>query len=240
LLAQATIAQADTTWIIIAVVVMDVVVMDGVAIATIATREHLQRLRFPFGPQYDRAVERMTSVGKAEAEYVYQLPRGARARYAGRWRAVQAEFVDQPDAATAEAGRLVLSLMLDRGYPIEVLEHPVADASGEHGNYVEHNRIANEISLKNYRGEASTEELRQAIMHYRAVFDGLLSSDASSTGARIDHEARGPHRDADTVNFENATPNAPDSRCARAPTPSVSGHRRRRRRVGRPASPPRH
>ena len=75
--------------------------------------------------------------------------------------------------------------MLDRGYPIEVLEHPVADVSGEHGSYVEHFRIANEISLKNYRGEASTEELRQAIVHYRAVFDGLLASDASSTGEHV-------------------------------------------------------
>jgi hypothetical protein len=155
LLAQATITQANTTWIIIAVVVMDVV-----AIAAIATRDRLQKLRFPFGSQYNRAVERMASVGKTEAKSANPLALGVRARYAGQWRAVHAAFVDQPSAATAEAGRLVLSLMLDRGYPIEDFE----------------------ISLKNYRGEASTEELRQAIVHYRAVFDGLLASDASSTG----------------------------------------------------------
>jgi len=124
----------------------------------------------------------MTSVGKAEAESAYPLPGGARARYAGRWRAIQAEFVDQPSAAMAQAGRLVLSLMLDRGYPIEGLDHPAADVSGERGSYVEHYRIANEISLKNHRGEASTEELRQAIVHYRAVFDGLLAGDVSNDG----------------------------------------------------------
>ncbi len=178
LLAQATTAQANTTWIIIIIAV----IVDVVAIAAIATRERLQRLRFPFGPQYNRAVERMASAGKTEAESPNRLPLEVRARYASQWRAVHAAFVDQPSAAAAEAGRLVLSLMLDRGYPIEDLEHPVAGVSGEHGSYVEHYRIANEISLKNDRGEASTEELRQAIVHYRAVFEGLLAGDASNAG----------------------------------------------------------
>ena len=178
LLAQATTVQANTTWIIIIIAV----VVDVVAIAAIATRERLERLRFPFGPQYNRAVERMASAGKTEAESPNRLPVEVRARYASQWRTVQAAFIDQPSAATAEAGRLVLSLMLDRGYPLEDLEHPAADVSGEHGSQAEHYRIANEISRKNDRGEASTEELRQAIVHYRAVFEGLLASGVSNAG----------------------------------------------------------
>jgi hypothetical protein len=178
LLAQTTTIQANATLLIIIIGVA----LDVVAIAAIAARERLQRLRFPFGPQYNRAVERMASAGKTEAESPNPSAAGLHARYAAQWRAVQAEFVDQPSAAMAQAGRLVLSLMLDRGYPIEGLDHPAADVSGERGSYVERYRIANEISLKNHRGEASTEELRQAIVHYRAVFDGLLAGDVSNDG----------------------------------------------------------
>jgi hypothetical protein len=107
------------------------------------------------------------------------LPAEARARYARQWETVQAQFVDSPQAAIAAADGLVNAVMSDRGYPVSEFEQRAADVSVDHPSVVENYRNAQAISLRSQRGEATTEELRQAMQHYRSLFDELLSDSAA-------------------------------------------------------------
>jgi hypothetical protein len=99
-----------------------------------------------------------------------------RARFADAWRATQAHFVDDPSAAIGEADRLVTDVMKARGYPIGDFEQRAADVSVDHPRVVENYRAARDTALRNERGQASTEDLRQAMVHYRALFEDLLES----------------------------------------------------------------
>jgi len=99
-----------------------------------------------------------------------------RGRFDEQWRSVQARFVDDPTGATTAADRLVGEVMEARGYPVGDFEQRTADISVEHPQVVEHYRAAHQIALRNERGEASTEDLRQALVHYRALFQDLLGT----------------------------------------------------------------
>jgi hypothetical protein len=167
--------------IAIIVVVVAVVVLVTAAIAT-ARRRRLQRR---FGPEYDRVVEEKHGQLKAEAELagrqrrvqrldIRPLSAAAGAKYAAEWEAAQERFVDQPRHAVAEARLLVVAVMKERGYPAEDHDQIAADLSVEHAVALEHYRAALQITANAETGDAPTEDLRQAMVHYRAVFSELL------------------------------------------------------------------
>ncbi|MGK4585172.1 hypothetical protein [Kitasatospora sp. HPMI-4] len=144
-----------------------------------------RRLQERFGPEYDRTVQRSESRFAAERELhareqrhdrldIKPLPAAARERYAEDWTQVQQRFVDQPDEAVQQADRLVTVLMRERGYPTEGYEQQLRDLSVEHGRTLEHFRAAHAVNAEVRDHQATTEELRGAMVHYRALFDELL------------------------------------------------------------------
>ncbi|MBD0691784.1 hypothetical protein [Streptomyces sp. CBMA123] len=165
------------------IVPIAVVVVLAVAVLWFVNRR--RRLRERFGPEYERTVNRSDSRIAAERELrerelrhqeldIRPLPAEARQRYSQDWIQVQQEFVDRPGAAVQDADRLVTTLMRDRGYPTENYEQRLRDLSVEHGRTLEHYRAAHAVNTEAGRGEATTEELRGAMVHYRALFDALL------------------------------------------------------------------
>lgn len=143
------------------------------------------RLEKRFGPEYGHAVHEMGSRTKAEAELkarekrvskfnIVALARADADRFGEQWRGLQARFVDNPKGVVAEADLLVRDLMQKRGYPMADFDRLSADLSVDHASVVDHYRAAREIAQRDHRGEASTEDLRQAVVHYRALFDELL------------------------------------------------------------------
>jgi hypothetical protein len=189
-------------WLILALAVVAAVVAAWFAYV----KRRRRRLRARFGPEYDAAVERHGSRWEAEADLERRLKRReqleirpldpqARQRYEERWRVVQAEFVDAPDGAVANAHALVRAVMQERGYPTEDFDQRVADVSVDHPTVAENYRAAAAIAERSARGDATTEELRQALQHYRALFDDLLSGvdsgsrrDAASAREQSDRE----------------------------------------------------
>ena len=148
-------------------------------------RHQSHTLEKHFGPEYERAVHDLGSRPKAEAELLARQKRVAKlhivplspqdaARYADAWKAVQARFVDNPNGSLAEADKLVSDLMQKRGYPMGDFERNAADISVHHPAVVDHYRAAHEIAMRERRGEVDTESMRQAIIHYRALFSELL------------------------------------------------------------------
>jgi hypothetical protein len=144
-----------------------------------------RKLQETFGPEYDRTVTETGDRRAAEAELqerterreqfdIVPLEPEARARYVEAWRHTQAQFVDEPAEATREADRLITSVMRDRGYPVDDFEQRAADLSVDHPQVVDDYRAAHAIAAANDRSEASTEDLRQALVHYRSLFEDLL------------------------------------------------------------------
>ena len=190
--------------VVIAIVVIALVVVVGL----IAWRRlRSGRLREEFGPEYDRALEQHGDRGVAERELLERKRRhqeldirpldpDARERYLDQWTRIQEEFVDDPPAAVEHADRLVTTVMGERGYPTKDFDDRVATLSVEHGRTLDHYRQAREISERSGRQEASTEDLRQATVHYRALFEELLSvSDARPTREAEDKQpSSGPTR----------------------------------------------
>lgn len=177
-------ATTPTTYYVIGALIIIVAIVAAVAIAR---RSRSARLRSRFGPEYDRVARDRGSRVEGERELarreervktfrIQELPPGARERYAEEWRAVQARFVDEPGAALAQADALIASVMRDRGYPPADFEQRTADLSADHARTLGDYRIAHEISLRSERGDADTEELRQAMVHYRKLFDDLVGT----------------------------------------------------------------
>ena len=168
----------------IAVVVVALVIIIAVVTA-IAMMTRSRRLRRQFGPEYDRAVDEQQSRLRAEAELtdrqrrvrkldIKPLSDAARTKYAADWVAIQERFVDAPDAAVTDAYSLVTTVMTERGYPIDDDEQVLGDLSVEHAQTVGHFRAAREITRNAAAGNAATEDLRQALIHYRVLFADLL------------------------------------------------------------------
>jgi cytoskeletal protein RodZ len=155
-------------------------------LAFFAGRQRRRRkLQETFGPEYDRTVSETGDRRAAEAELqerterreqfdIVPLEPEARARYVEAWRHTQAQFVDEPAEATREADRLITAVMRDRGYPVDDFEQRAADISVDHPQVVDDYRAAHAIAVANDRSEASTEDLRQALVHYRSLFEDLL------------------------------------------------------------------
>ncbi len=175
------------TWVWLLIVIAAVVIV-ALATGLVTSRRRTERLQGRFGPEYDRTVDdadgrraaerELTEREKRRAELdIRPLAPGARDRYAEEWRVVQQHFVDDPNGAIREADGLVTRVMHDRGYPTDDFEQRAADVSVDHPDVVGHYREAHDISLRNDRGDVSTEHLRQAMVHYRALFEDLLESD---------------------------------------------------------------
>jgi hypothetical protein len=177
-------------YVIGAVIVVAIVI--AVA-ATTSRRARTRRLQQRFGPEYERAVRATGDPAAAERElagrearvkrmHIEELPAGARERYTEEWRTVQTRFVDQPREALRDADRLVENVMRDRGYPMGDFDQRAADISPDHPQVVDNYRIAHGIARRSETGEVSTEDLRQAMVHYRTLFDDLLGTDERTSG----------------------------------------------------------
>ncbi len=151
-------------------------------------RQRSQKLRKRFGPEYDHTVQETGNRRQAEQELAARQKRveafnirplspEERNHFADTWQSIQARFVDEPPTAVQDADRLVEELMETRGYPAGDFEQRAADISVDHPATVAHYRTAREISLKNHDHDVDTEELRQAFVHDRALFEELLETD---------------------------------------------------------------
>lgn len=178
----------NTTNLIIAVVL---VVVIGVAILwpMTARRKRTGRLQGQFGPEYDHTVQALGDEKKAQTELekrqkhvealdIHPLSVIEHQRYLADWTAVQSKFVDEPGQAIVDADRLIMEVMQLRAYPISDFEQRAADVSVSYPTLVSDYRAARVIALKNQEHQADTEELRQAMIYYRSLFDGLLVTDA--------------------------------------------------------------
>jgi hypothetical protein len=197
------------TWVWI--VIIAAVVLVVLAVAYVASTSRRRRgLQDRFGPEYDRTVDSADSRRAAESELrereqrhdeldIRELSPAARDRYFEEWRTVQVRFVDAPGDAVREADSLVQQVMRDRGYPVDDFDTRADVVSVDHPHVVENYRAAHGVWAANERGEASTEDLRQSLVHYRSLFEELLgrggaadepiSRDETTAGTPADVEA---------------------------------------------------
>ena len=192
--------DSTAVWVLIAIVLI------GAIVLITLSRVRSQRLRQRFGPEYERTIRTEGNVRKAEAALEARAKRVARLnirplhstdaeRFDGAWRAVQTRFVDDPRGAVTEADRLVGEVMAARGYPVGDFEQRVADISVDHADVVMNYRAAREIALQHAEGRATTEDLRQAMVHYRALFRDLLETAPEDTQEHIHHEPAAARRE---------------------------------------------
>lgn len=173
--------QDQTLWILIGAVVVL-----GLLFWLIARRKNSAALRERYGEEYDRTVEARGGVGKAERDLeererrVKQLdirPLGPKERseFIEEWREVKAVFVDSPVEAVHHADRLLAKIMTTRGFPMADFDRRYEDLTVDHGEVARHYREGHDVVLRHGRGEASTEDLRQAMIHFEALFDDLVN-----------------------------------------------------------------
>jgi hypothetical protein len=176
-----TTASANT--VIFAVILIAIVV--AVVAWVVIQRQRSLHLKRRFGPEYDLTVSEFRNQGKAEAELMAREKRVAGLkivpltppdafRFSQAWYTLQGRFIDSPKGVVAEADHLVRELMAKRGYPMGDFERMAADVSVDHPTVVSTYRAAQAIAARDARGEADTEQLRQAVIHYRTLFDELL------------------------------------------------------------------
>ena len=173
------------------IILIAVIVIAAAFVAWAVWRQRrTAELKSRFGPEYERTLREQ---GPSRAETVLlerqkrvekfrirELPAAERERFVSEWRMVQSRFVDDPNGAVNDADILVGRLMEARGYPTSDFEQRAADISVDHPRVVDNYRAAHEIALRHRRGEASTEDLRNAIIYYRSLFDELLSKPAET------------------------------------------------------------
>jgi hypothetical protein len=175
-------------WVVIAIVALVVI---GVLVWFAMNKQRSGQLREVFGPEYDRTVEESEDRRAAESELLERRKRveefeirpldpAERTRFASRWIAVQSRFVDDPKSALGEADELVTEVMGERGYPMDDFDQRAADVSVDHPRVVEDYRAAHGISERVGSNDATTEDMRQALVHYRALFSDLLDEGETS------------------------------------------------------------
>ena len=162
-------------------------------VALIVHNRRRANLRTKFGPEYARTVEEVGSSRKAEAELAEREKRVATFQirplspqqvdmFTDGWMKVQTQFVDDPQGAVSRADVLLTEVMEVRGYPIVDFERRSADLSVDHPEVVQNYRSAHDIAIRHARGEADTEDLRQAMIHYRALFEELVHEPGEPNG----------------------------------------------------------
>ena len=185
--------ESPVVWVLIALVLI------GAIVWITMNRMRSQKLRQRFGPEYDRTIREEGNVRKAEAALAARAKRVAglhirplnptdAERFDSAWRGVQARFVDDPRGAVTEADRLVGELMAARGYPVGEFEQRVADISVDHPDVVVNYRAAREIAVLHSELKANTEDLRQAMVHYRALFRDLLETETVRQHRDVHHD----------------------------------------------------
>jgi len=183
-------------WVLI---VIGVAVVGAVVVWLALSRRRTAHLQEHFGPEYNRVASSSASKRAAEAELsqreerresfeIRPLPETARSEYVQEWQTIQAEFVDAPTGAVAKADSLLQRVMSDRGYPVEKFDQRAADLSVDHPKVVENYREGHRLATKEHENGDATEDLRQAMRHYRALFDELV--DGSSARELDTEEAR--------------------------------------------------
>ena len=176
-----------TTNLIIAVVAI-LLIMGLIMAAGFSRRQRTKKFQNKFGPEYDRTVKSAGNEKKAQAELgerqkhvdslsIRPLSDNERERYLAAWAAVQAKYVDKPGQATVEADHLITDVMKARAYPVSDFEQRAADISINYPDLVSNYRAARAIALKNEQHKADTDELRQAFIYYRSLFDELLQTE---------------------------------------------------------------
>jgi len=187
---------------VIIVLAVALIAAIGAAVWMYMQKRRTDTLRSDFGPEYERTVHEHRDQREAERDleqrrerveqlHIQPLPAAERDRFAEQWHTVQAQFVDDPNGATGEADHLVGEVMQARGYPVGDFEQRAADVSVNHPRVVEHYRAAHAIAIRNRRDSADTEDLRQAMVHYRALFEDLLEVEAPTNSHTNSHrEAR--------------------------------------------------
>jgi hypothetical protein len=177
----------NTSYLIIAVVVI-LVILGAILGLVFSRRQRTTRFQDKYGPEYNRTVKTAGSEKNARAELkdrqkhvdtmdIRPLSMSERERVQAEWMAIQAKFVDQPGQATVEADHLIMEVMKLRAYPVSDFDQRAADISVNYPALVSNYRAAREIAIKNEQHSANTEELRQALIHYRSLFDELLKEE---------------------------------------------------------------
>ena len=181
-------------WILVAVIVVLVCVIGAVVVR----QQRARKLKDDFGPEYDRVVAQKGDERAGEQELLERRRRydqfeirplapSARDVYRRRWETTQRGFVDRPEEAVGQASVLVRQVMQDRGYPVDGdFEQLAADVSVEHPVVVQNYRAAHAISVRAGNGQASTEDLRRSLVHFRALFGELLAGEHDGSRRRSD------------------------------------------------------
>jgi hypothetical protein len=180
-----TAAQAG---IILAIIVLIVIAI----IAFYFSRRRSEKLRERFGPEYERSVKESGNRRRAEEQleqraervekfHLRPIPPEDRARFTQEWDRVQAHFVDAPAGSVAEADQLLGDIMATCGYPMGDFEQRAADISVDHPVVTQNYRAAHEIAVRQASGQATTEDLRRSMIHYRALFEDLVNERRTTT-----------------------------------------------------------
>jgi len=170
-----------------------------VAAWAVARQRQSRLLRKRFGPEYDRLLAEHGDRARVESELkarekrvqgltIKPLSTADAVRFSEEWGTLQSRFIDNPQGVVMQADRLVRDLMIKRGYPMEDFEHRAADISVHHPELVETYRLAQAIAARDQRGEATTEDLRKAVVYYRELFDELLEVRGGKPGLRPAHK----------------------------------------------------
>lgn len=185
--------QRTMLYIVIALAALAVI---AIIAWTYSRRRRSQQLRERFGPEYDRVLRHEGGQKKAEDVLEFRAKRrhtfnirpldsAQRESFADRWIGVQSNFVDNPSAAVTDADLLINEVMTARGYPMSDFDQRAADISVDYPAVVENYRLAHTIALRHKRGEAETEDLRKAMVHYRALFEDLLEYPAQDRKEKL-------------------------------------------------------
>ena len=189
------------TWQIGVIILVAIAVVGGIA-WVVMQRQRTQRLTEQYGPEYQRTIESSGDRREAEKELearadrvkgfeIRQLSTDERDGYLARWRETQADFVDDPAGAISHADMLVQEVMRARGYPMADFEQQAADISVDHPHVVEEYRAAHVIVERDSTHGVETEDLRQAMVHFRALFDDLLETNSSTPEPEHELQAGG-------------------------------------------------
>jgi hypothetical protein len=195
----------DSQTLLIIGITVAVCAILGVGIWFAVNQMRSRRLQQHFGPEYDRTVRQAKDRALAEAELqnreervkkyrIVPLAESDRTHYRHSWERVQNQFVDDPPGATRQADELIVEVMERRGYPVSSFEQAAADLSVDYPVVVENYRAAAAIAQRNRQGEAGTEDLRQALVYYRALFHDLLQGTEPRHGSEMRKEDPGSHQ----------------------------------------------
>jgi hypothetical protein len=219
--------MATLIWVVVAIVVVIAIALVAVG----ARKRNSAMLRERFGPEYDRALENRGDQRAAEADLrarerqraqfeLTPLPEATRLRFADEWRDVQENFIDEPAQAATAADILITRVMEARGYPMNDFDVQADLVSVDHPETVENYRFAHAVQERSLTQQASTEDLREALLRYRSLFDELLRQDGN--GADANGAASGATGQAQSAGIGNHQrgPAVPDPR---DPEASVTG-----------------